>query len=483
MNQLIAYKGTNKVLIDIVNLFGFESVSIFKYYLLKDIKLDENNRPIISNDPEEMYELKFLEIPIEERDLSFNFRNPNKKYTYEEIVENDIYWGDSDANNLKQEILKTEFNYVATKFISISALFNITKVGTETNYFFNYLMETMDRGLLGKMNFTNTNIKTTGGLISLFNAFVMLQSLISYKFGYEDLILTTGTQISSLYNFNFTGREEELFNLILNNSYLNEKYQKVISLPEIIEDKRKLNSIFFENINFKSDLEQAMIDETNYDNYRTLKNIYNYNMYSCANKNVFKKGENEYYMTYREYLKDNDYELFNYIEEIIYKQDSKQIVDAILEITNSIEVFLDSENYNNIFENIIDANASFIREYIFELINHFKSYTVQLERINIIYLLDERFNNRIKLLDQFMSNQKSIMSIDNLSSTIYDDEIRYKVKSYLDDLNMTNKDVDYFNKLKFEIENIKLIDNKEIEAKKEIRFSRSITLFKTFRSF
>ena len=185
MNTLLKYKGTNKVLIDIIDLFGFENMKLFKQYLVKDIRKDDFNRPIFSDDVTEMYEMKFVEIPIDERNLSYAFRSSNRVYDYDEVTKNDQFWGGSNTDFLKMELLKKEFNHIATKYISITTLFNLTKVSTETNYFINTLNELEERKLLDEFFFINTEIKPSGNVIKLFDAICALQCLICHRFGYE----------------------------------------------------------------------------------------------------------------------------------------------------------------------------------------------------------------------------------------------------------------------------------------------------------
>src|SRR5699024_3441237 len=154
---------------------------------------------------------------------------------------------------------------------------------------------------------------------------------------------------------------------------------------------------YLNNRKYKEILETAMIKSNNYSEYRTLKDIYNYNMYSSVSKDCYKKNNGEYYRYYKEYIRDKDTEAYNWLMEIIYK-DQKIIIAAIECLINSLELYLDSEEFENIFNGLNNNISNYIREYIYKLIIHFKSYTVQIESINYFYIFNDKFLNTIKIL-------------------------------------------------------------------------------------
>ena len=56
LNTLIKFKSTSKCMLDICSIFGFDDVRIFKYFLLRDRKLDENGEYVFNYKEETIYE-------------------------------------------------------------------------------------------------------------------------------------------------------------------------------------------------------------------------------------------------------------------------------------------------------------------------------------------------------------------------------------------------------------------------------------------
>ena len=126
LHTLLKYKSTAKCMIDICSLFGFGDITIFKYYLLKDRKVDVHTDDYIYSKDEdgnenidEEYELKFLKMPLD-ADLDDYAMDTSSYMTYDELTLSDVYWdGGLDHEQIKKEILRQEFNFTRTKYISI----------------------------------------------------------------------------------------------------------------------------------------------------------------------------------------------------------------------------------------------------------------------------------------------------------------------------------------------------------------------------
>ena len=92
-------------------------------------------------DLEKEYTLKFLKLPLED-DLNDYIRSGTNYLDYDEVVSSDSKWdGDLDHKEVLKNILKEEFNFSRTKYISIDTIYEIAKMSAQQSYFFNMLFE------------------------------------------------------------------------------------------------------------------------------------------------------------------------------------------------------------------------------------------------------------------------------------------------------------------------------------------------------
>ena len=125
LNRLIKYKSSDKNLVDIVSLFGFDNIELFKYYILRIPIMNEDGtyRHDTIQDPktgedipdyDNNFELKFLRVPIDEI-ADENIRNHMNYKDYDTITLQDKYWdGPYPHEYIKKRILEKEFNICMT---------------------------------------------------------------------------------------------------------------------------------------------------------------------------------------------------------------------------------------------------------------------------------------------------------------------------------------------------------------------------------
>lgn len=141
LNMLIQKKATDKVIYDIAELLGYSNLSVFKYYLGKEHKLDKHNVPIFKwtqkfndvtgeletvPDYEAMYDVYFQKVELRETDFIKSFNDRSNKMTYESVTGGDPFWW-SDSNLYKQ-VWETEYNYVETKYLNLAVSYKMTEL-------------------------------------------------------------------------------------------------------------------------------------------------------------------------------------------------------------------------------------------------------------------------------------------------------------------------------------------------------------------
>lgn len=133
-------------------------------------------------------------------------------------------------------------------------------------------------------------------------------------------------------------------------------------------------------------------------NLETIENKYTVNIYRKC----------EYALTYAMYLREMAPELYNYLNlksgesENEYRERLDKFSSTIIA---TIENSIDSKQVREQL-NLSYVDFSNISKYIRLIINVFKSYSIDLSSMDIIYNIDDKSNNRIKIVDTFYSHDK-----------------------------------------------------------------------------
>ena len=114
LNLLVQNKATNKVVLDIASILGFNDISIYQYFLVKKQKFDKNGRPIIAKKKrvnpstgkeEEVYDQKamksvyFQKVDFDEENVKDALIDSVNRAEYSDITYYDPYcWEDDELN-------------------------------------------------------------------------------------------------------------------------------------------------------------------------------------------------------------------------------------------------------------------------------------------------------------------------------------------------------------------------------------------------
>ena len=81
------------------------------------------------------------------------------------------------------------------------------------------------------------------------------------------------------------------------------------------------------------------------------------------------------------------------------QQEITRIINFIVE---DIYVYLDKDEFKYVFNSIPTVSLDYIRKYIWNILNFFKSYKVDVIHANIIYKFDDRLHNKVRILDKLL---------------------------------------------------------------------------------
>ena len=445
MHTLIKYKSTKRCMIDICGLFGFSNAKIFKYFILKDRKVDINGNYVYANDESgnedvtKEYELKFIKLPLED-DVDMYISSPSNYIDYDDVVRTDPTWdGGIDHEQLKNDIIRQDFNIARTKYISIDTIYDIAKLSSQQSYFFNFLYNAVDKSQLT----IQIPLIDSSKKFALPDIFCFLTALGYYYNDAKDLIMDTQSKILYVNGFNFKADLQALATDIANRDAL-DTLNRFITLSDesTVPSISEMMNIFINNMDIRDELIKGMDEAESIEIYNIYKKLYDSLMISEMTIDYFKNPDTgELYRdmygdaTYTEFLKYRDNTLYAILLELSKFSDkasrNQYIANLIDNITWALEEYIDPNRFSGIYSNIPAVSSEVVNQYISSVIGFYKSHKIDFLGINSIYKLDDNIDGRIYINDcmharQFNTREDKINIIDfnnrvQVGSTMPDD--------------------------------------------------------------
>ena len=383
-----------------------ENFEKFKLAVDKDVieteEIDYNRVTVY--DYEHMYDVYFQATDIMERNVISTLETKYNRYAYDEVVKDDVYWWETEE--LKKELFGRDYTYIDTKYISVTVMQNLTKMLYETVYYLNMLVDHKNTTVPMLERVFNSDAMKYGTdylyldldrfttvPVSIFDSVMILCALVAKKNGMKgNIIVESPSKILSVLGFNF----EANFELIRENI---RKYKRVFKNQEILKyldllDIRSVKDIdtLFNNFkNFAEFCADVVATTTDINEYKAYKELYKVITVRKDATKLFTMSDGNVANTYLEYLYDKLPVIADFIDNM-HKDKTGVFIEHVLgklnELIPEIE-YLNTINGTN--NNIVQA--------ILGLINFFKSYTVDLRTLNILYMFDNRMLNKIYMID------------------------------------------------------------------------------------
>lgn len=412
LHRLIKFKSCDKNLIDIASLFGFENVELFKYYLLKDpimlpngeYKNDTYTNPKTGEEEEDLdanYELKFLKVPFT-GSADEAIRDRFNLEDYDSFVQDDVYWnGTYTADEVKQTILEHQFNMVISKYVGMEIVYSMTEMSFQIGYFLNMLLYSVDtsRLLIDIPEFSSTK------KYSIVDCFFCLFSLGYLYKGLEDNIMYHPVQAMDVMGFNFEVDMNRLAEYVAEKGFtLEELGVSNFQIPSSgIFTYKQLIEIYTNNKNIYKHVVKEMVNANDKDIYEIYRTIFQSLYVTKLNFDYFCKDGFKP-KTYSEFLSSADSSLYDIIlncKMITDKEERDIEISRIINIiVENIYIYLDEDTFSYIFHGIPTASMDYMRQYLLQVLNFFKSYKVDFTHVNIVYKLDDRRDNWINIIDR-----------------------------------------------------------------------------------
>ena len=407
INKLIEFKATGRGIVNICSIFGCDNIEVFKYYLFKTRKIDENGNYTFHEKESDNYNLKFIKAPLMENIDDYIY-DESKHLLYDDVTYGDDLWdGGLDHEYLKDLIKSYNFNYLQSKYYSIDCVFSMTEILFELVYFYNMIFDDVFSEDLLKVNLHNID---TRHMFRLVDVFCFLFALGYTYYGLEDQIIFDPENILYIKGFDFNTNMSELA------EYIYEKTQGFTNLTELGVDSfitfendekvlsySQLSDMFMNNKKIYNHVIHQLTHANNKRMYDIYKDIYDALMIEELTTDFFQDPEGNVYYSFTEYLKDKDTILYQTLIDIKNMSEDERLQAASTMIDDVIYIldhkYLTDAAYEKIYRCFPTSDANSIIFYIKELIDFFKSYKMQLDELNIVYLLDDKYENWVGAID------------------------------------------------------------------------------------
>lgn len=426
INYLLQYKSTNKVLLNILDIFGYTTSSINKYFLIKKHKLDEDGKPIFiyKDDPdnpgkrildkEKMYDLSFQLVDITSENVAEDINNPVKSESYSIVTGEDPYWVEDEQ--LKELIYDTNFNYVETKYLGLASMYIASKNTFNITYAIRMLLDTKDK--LSNYTINIPDLFDSDEYFTLFDLVCFLNALLAKKNSLKGTIFFDVSKVYAIKGYDFKKDiativsdieksdfvDKEALLDIVKYIYVNENlistvdttYKSIATLYEFIRDRMRTTHDIFVYMAYREVYQALLVCEEN-------KELFSY---------IDSKGQPKVYTTYLDYLNNENPVLGNYIDNVL----ENEIALAMEKTIARIEKILPSiTNLNN-----INSNDNILYDALVQFLMYFKSYTTDLINFTTFMVFDDFMEHNLKIIDKIQHYNPSACELKDYLTNIYD---------------------------------------------------------------
>ncbi len=419
LNHLIQYKGTNHVLFDIGTLLGIDHLYFYKHYLIKNQKYDPNTKEPINKtkevtddfgnkhivpDFESMYDVYFQKVELDNLDYLNALKEHSNQVNYHDVVDNDpLWWEDED---LFKELYEDHYNYKETKYLSMAIAYRMTDIMFDTTYLLRLLIDKKEG--VSQIPVLLPRILGTQPT-NLFTCVIALCAMTAKMHGLAGDILVDPSKILHVLGFNFQQDFDKIREDIAANPYLDSnsilKYLKNMNAYTA----KSVNDLYNNIADLAEFLTNAMADADDKDVYHAYYDLYRALYIEKENKELFiipgTEDDPIYAKTYLEYLEYISPDLYKFINELPVEevpQYAEHIISRIIQIIPRVESLYSLTSSNS---TVVDA--------LIQLVRFFKSHTVELLGLSIVYILDVKALNMLRFIDDLWYMYKLIGMIDN----------------------------------------------------------------------
>lgn len=391
INTLLENKGTNYGLDNISKIF--DSISIFKYFLIKKLKFNGGNTITADTKNEDKYDLFFVRAPLLEDDVFKYSDKEDNLIPFNKVVEQDPLWGFED-DNLEKELMNEDFSFTESKYLTLENKVNIVTFSLECAYFYRYVIEHEKQ--FGKINFYLDTVDKNANLLELIT---YLQVLVFRKYQIQPDIPDNMNSVLFLYAI----KNKVDYTKVKRHFKEHFKWHNDPTLRQNIDDL--IDILDGQNVDFKQALD---IFETNYNViqrlYELRKKVKYRDDYDAITSAIRAISYGEKIPELYNNKPNLEEFLFSYTPEgnkfrlrLLELENSPEKIQAInheiTEMINQMRSYITEVRHRriaNIFNNMQNMYSDIdLIGYLEEIINFFKSYTQDLISRGFTYVVDD----------------------------------------------------------------------------------------------
>lgn len=373
---------------------------------------------VTSEDLDADISLKFIGVPMSDSTFSNYFKNRSHQKSYEIMTSLDEFWNgeNADTNGMKtyfkNKILALEFNYARTKYMTIDYITSLSDLSFEIPYFYNLLYNNSSYTDDLTITIPTISESTKFKLAYVF----MYMTVLSYIYsGVDDTILDTPTKVLYVKGFNFSQNLNDLKAWVLKQRRsLTDFNVWTFSTPSgEIESFDDFKAIYTTDKSVYATIIAGMYNANNYDIYSIWKKLYDSLMTYQFNNDFFKLSDGSVASTFTDFLEEKAPSLYTDIVRIRAITDSEtkenDIVTMISDIVYIIEKYIGTDTFKYIYMQFPGVSGEYLLEYIYTMINFFKSYKINFIGINkLLNLETDTQYNFIRPIDITATNASFI---------------------------------------------------------------------------
>ena len=263
---------------------------------------------------------------------------------------------------------------------------DVSEASFQIAYFYNMLWDDVFRE-----NKLNINIPSLSNYhkFNIGHLFCYMTALMYVFQNMEDKIFVKPSEILYARGFNFHADLGVLKQWILDQRRIPDDYDVFGFMnpePEII-DMDQFVETFNTNKNIYETICNGMINANTYDIWSIWKKMHDSLMIWEFNLEYFKLSDGTQATTFTEFLKEKDSILYESIIDIMAMDDDNSkrntIIQYIQDIIFILDEWIDSDKFAYIYDQFPGVSQRYLLEYLFTMINFFKSYKVYLYQMTV----------------------------------------------------------------------------------------------------
>lgn len=424
INRLISMKGSTKCIYELFDIFGFSNIDIYEFYMIK-LHRFENGKPVFIKDKDgkydlrRMYDVKFAKARLYDNPQK-EISNHRNHLTYDEMTASDPYW--ISDKKLLDTIYSSQYNYVDSKYLGIQTTFNLMKILYEGSFYLKMILD--NRKLLSFTSMYYKNLRTE---CNLFDFIIYACCIMTRKNDMSGNIVGKPHEIGKFLGFNFKQDLTIVKENISKNDYLKNDAPLINLLTMVdVNSLENVMRVYDKIVDLRKYLTNKMHETHDANVYNAYYELYNMLMYSEYADDVFQKSDGTRANSFEELLQDINPALYNRYMNTDSYDENTEVADVLYTLQNTC-----SSLHQIVFSDDLTSNALF--EYLFKLIDFFKSAKADLTGYEIILSLAHNSENTMKLLSYIDTITDSSAPIATIFDELKDMIVYYETTERLRD--------------------------------------------------